>query len=280
MAPLATTLFFAALASAQTANITTTAWLTKFAGSDKYGYVASVINADDQHMTVALDADSDADVDSLHIGGFVGNFTLGREASSFTVKESVRRAAPTPTTNMYIQVACTRPAQQDDDVTCESVYGDGYARLGWCNEQVTRTDRQQPPNSTTTYPHTYGSGIWGGPGSEIITQKFEYPLVRQTTTPEWCTSDEVPASALSRSHTTSAAEFGIYQIVIHAGQEKLSDFTAKGTPSATASAGGSASTAASATQSTATGSTGAAGKVHATLPAIAGMGVMAVFAAL
>lgn len=266
MARLTATLLFAVVASAQTANYTTTAWLTDFAGSDKYGYVASVIDADDQHMTLSLDYDSNTDRDALHVGGPAGNFTLGREASSFTVRDSLRAALPTPTSDAYFQIACTRPAQQGGEVICNSTFGEGYARYLSCREQLTQTDRRVPPNSTTTYPHTYGSGIWGEPGSEVVTQTFNYHPGTATTTPAWCTSDTVPESELSGSYTTSAAEFAVYQVVIYAGQEKLSALTADSTASPTASVGGSASAAAPE-------STGAAGKNNVLLPAIVGVGI-------
>ena len=285
MARLAATLLFATLASAQTANYTTTVWMTKFADSDKYGYVASVIDADAQHMALSMDFDADTDKEALLIGGTGGNYTFG--ASSFTYNELVTNV-PQPTGDVNFQVQCTQPAQSGDSVPCTYVLGDVYLRYLSCNEYLTtRTDLPQLKNTTREYRHTYGTGIWGSGGTETVTMTNNYPSERETTTPAWCTSDNVPESVLTAPFTTSAAEFAVYQVVIYAGQEKLSAYSdssiavSTGTgstgsvPAATASAGSSASVAASATGSAPPASTGAAGRKNAVVPALAGMGVAA-----
>ncbi|KAF2623752.1 hypothetical protein BU25DRAFT_173875 [Macroventuria anomochaeta] len=287
---LSVALLLAAVASAQTANYTTTAWMTNFAGSDKYGYVASVINADAQHMTLSLDFDTDTDREALHIGGIGGHWTFG--ASSYTIKEPMTRFAPLSSADMNLKVACTQPAQSDADVTCNGVFGDGYARFIRCNEdQNTRASHRQPSNYSTEYPHTYGTGLWGSGGTETITNTINFPLQTATTTPAWCTSDEVPTPELTTSYTTSAKEFAVYQIVIYAGQEKLSAYsgssvvvsTASGStgsaPAATASAGSGVASA-SATASVPPESTGAAGTINAVVSALGGMVVAAIMGML
>ncbi|KAH6612040.1 hypothetical protein C7974DRAFT_90183 [Boeremia exigua] len=279
------TLLFAALASAQASNYTTTAWMTNFAGSDKYGYVASVINADAEHMTLSLDYDADADRDALHVGGPAGNFTFG--PSGFTLSTERRSVMGGPSGNMGLQVECTEPARVDAEVTCTGTFGDGYARYARCNEyETTQTRRTPRENMTTSYAHTYGTGLWGSGGTETITQTFNYPLVSETTTPAWCTSDELPESAVSTAFPASATKFAVYQIVIYAGQEKLSAFSGSSAvnstgpsstesgPAATASAGTNGTT------STPPESTGAADKMNAAVPVIAGLGVAAVMGML
>jgi hypothetical protein len=290
MASLTATLLFAALASAQTANITTTAWMIKFAGSDKYGYVASVMGADAQHMTLSMDFDADTDKDALHIGGEGGNFTFG--LSDYTVNWPQTRFGPTPSGDMNVQIQCTQPAQSGDEVSYTEILGDGFARFISCNEyQTTQTDRPQYTNSSTVYPHTYGTGLWGSGGTETITMNFTYPLQTETTTPAWCTSDDVPASVLTIADPSPAESFAVYQIVITAGQEKLSAYsgslvavsTASGStgnvPVATPSAGSGAASA-SATASAPPVNTGAADRISAVVPALAGMGVAAVMGVL
>lgn len=276
MARLTATLLFAGVASA---NFTTTVWMSKIASSDKYGYVASVVAADAQHMTLAMDFDADTDKEALHIGGAAGNYTFG--ASSYTINQAMTNYRPEPTGDMNIQIQCTQPAQSGDDVSCTGIIGDGFARFGRCNEyQTTQTNRPQPTNSTTSFTHTYGTGLWGSGGVETVTWTFNVPLQRETTTPAWCTSDDVPASVLSAPYTTDAAQFAIYQVVVTAGQEKLSAYsgssaavsTATGStssvPGATASTGGSGTPTATAPPE----STGAAGKISIAVPALAAMG--------
>src|SRR5690242_2220544 len=145
MSPLTATLLFAALAAAQTTNITTTAWMTNYAGSNKFGYVASVVNADAQHMTLALDYDAEADLDALHLGGPGGNYTFG--PSQFTLQQAMTRYEPLPPGDMNIAIACSQPAQTDADVTCNGTLGDGYARFIFCNEYQTTQSRDRSPRT-------------------------------------------------------------------------------------------------------------------------------------
>lgn len=281
MARFTTTLLFATTAAAQASNITTTAWMTKFAGSDKFGYVASVMGADAQHMTLSLDFDADTNRTALHIGGDGGNYTFG--PSSYTVNWPMTMYDLTPSGgDMNVQIQCTQPAQSDDGAQCTGILGDGYARFARCNEyQTTRTDRPNLTNSSTSYPHTYGTGLWGSGGVETVTLNFTYSPQTETTTPAWCTSDEVPASILTIEAPSPVESFAVYQIVITAGQEKLSAYSgvvsATGSPTASA---GSGITSASATVTGAPESTGAADKINAVVPALAGMGIAVVMSML
>ncbi len=277
-------------ASAQTANYTTTAWMTNYAGSDKFGYVASVIGADAEHMTLALDFDSDTDLDALHIGGPAVNYTFGR--SSFTLDETITRYANAPSGDMFIRAACTEPAQSESEVQCTVTQGDAYVRMFQCNEDQTTRSRQPRTNRTTSYPHTYGTGIWGPAGTETITMTYDFPAQTETTTPAWCTSDNVPESVLTTPFPRAASSFAVYQIVIYAGQEKLSAYSGSSVvistatpstgsvPGATASAGNSDSASASATVSAPPENTGAAGRINAAVPAVAGVAVAAVLGML
>jgi hypothetical protein len=286
MARITATLLFAGIATAQAANYTTTAWMSNFAGTDKYGYIASVIDADADHMTLSMDFDSDTNATVLNIGGPGGNYTFGKTA--FTVSTDMDRFAGSSTGGDYgYQVACTQPAEAAPSVTCNIKIGDAFARAGRCNEhQATQTF--QGRNVTSTITHTYGTGIWGPAGTETITQKFDFPPNTVSTTPAWCTSDKVPATVMEGHYTTSAAEFAVYQIVIYAGQEKLSGYsgpsvdvsTIPPSPTATASPSSSGAAPASASASTPPQSTGAAKKMSVAVPALAGLGVAAVMGVL
>ncbi|KAJ8113180.1 hypothetical protein OPT61_g4635 [Boeremia exigua] len=287
MPSLTATLFFAALASAQASNYTTTAWMTNYAGSDKFGYVASVIDADAEHMTLAMSVDADTDVDTLNIFGFAGNFTFG--PSGYTMKEIVTRyPRPPETTDIEFAITCSQPAQSEESATCTFSQGDGYARIFRCNEDQTTRSVQRLDNFTTSFPHTYGTGLWGAAGTETVTRTMNFPPQSVFTTPAWCTSDSVPESVKTLTLSSPASNYAVYQIVIFAGQEKLSAFsgssvvvsTASGStgsvPEATASAGSSGDAAPSATGTASPESTGAAGKINAVVPAVVGMGVAAV----
>lgn len=286
MARITATLLFAGIATVQAANYTTTAWMGNFAGTDKYGYVASVIDADAEHMTLSMYFDSDTNVTVLNVGGPSGNYTFGKTA--FTVSTDTDRFRDASTGGDFgYQIACTQPAEAAPSVTCDVKIGDAYARAGRCNEyQATQTFSGR--NFTSTITHTYGTGIWGPAGTETITQRFDFPPDTVSTTPAWCTSDEVPATVLERPYTTSAADFAVYQIVIYAGQEKLSAFSGSSvdvstippSPSVTASSGSPTVASASASTSSPPQSTGAARKMSAVVPALAGLSIAAIIVVL
>ncbi|KAF9694197.1 hypothetical protein EKO04_007883 [Ascochyta lentis] len=290
MARLSATLLLAALASAE---YTTTVWVSKLGNSDKYGYVASVVNADAQHVTMMLDFDSSTNTSALNLGGFGGNYTFG--PSSFILNQQLTQLVPEITGDSNLRVQCTQPAQgqSNDVVQCTQTNGDGFARFFRCNEDLTTQIQSRLPNITSTYLHTYGTGLWGSSGVETITWTLNFPEQAETTTQAWCTSDEIPASALTIPFTDKAGQYAVYQVVVTAGQEKLSAYSgpsvalstitsaSNGTvPGTTASAGSSGSVIASPTGSAPPESTGAAGKINAVAPALAGLGVAAVMGML
>ncbi|KZM28233.1 hypothetical protein ST47_g625 [Ascochyta rabiei] len=92
MARLTATLLLTALASAE---YTTTVWMNKVGNFDKYGYVASVVDADAQHITMVLDYDNRTNKSALNIGD----------------------------SNQRVQ--CTQPPreQSNDDVQCTQASG-------------------------------------------------------------------------------------------------------------------------------------------------------------
>jgi len=177
MARLAATLLFAALASAE---YTTTVWMTKIGHSEKYGYVASVVDADAQHITMVLNYDSSTNKTALHVGDVEANYTFG--PSSFIINQPMTQVVPSATGDVNVRVECTQPAQTDDDVQCTQIYGDEYARLQCGSNRVTDVD-QLVPDTTTTFPHTYGTGLWGPSGVETITWTIDWPDTVVTTTP-------------------------------------------------------------------------------------------------
>ncbi|KAJ4361383.1 hypothetical protein N0V95_001894 [Ascochyta clinopodiicola] len=274
---LKATLLLAALVSAE---FTTYVWMPKIGNSNKYGYVASVIDADEQHLTMTLDYDNKTDTSALNLGGNSGNYTFG--PSGFTINQAMTRLLPEITGDSNLRVQCTEPSggQYNPDVQCTQMVGDGYARFFQCNEyQVTR-NRTSPPNITSTYPHTYGTGLWGSSGTETITYTLNFPQQTVSTTPAWCTSDAVPASVLTVPYTTRIDQFAVYQVVVTAGEEKLSAYSSServlSTITFRPSAGSSGSAIASATATTPPANTGAAGRLNAAAPALAGLGVAAV----
>jgi hypothetical protein len=269
MTRLTATLLFAALASAE---YTTTVWMTKIANSDKYGYVASVIGADAQHMTLSMNYDNNTNKTALQVGDYDGTHTFG--PSMFELRQDMTNFVPTATGAVDITIQCTRPANEDDEVPCTQINGDGYARFANCGQINTRP---LPENITSSYTHEYGTGIWGSSGTETITMTINYPTSRRTATPAWCTSDEVPDEAMIFPTMVSANQFAVYQVVVTAGEEKLSAYS----PTAAQSTAAGSQPTASATSTAAVATfTGAAGKVNAMVPALAGMGVAAVMGLL
>ncbi|KAJ4324033.1 hypothetical protein N0V94_001533 [Neodidymelliopsis sp. IMI 364377] len=269
MARLTATLLFAALASAE---YTTTVWMTRIANSDKYGYVASVIGADAQHMTLSLKYDSNTNKTALQVGDYDAIHTFG--PSMFELRQNLTNLVSTASGVVDIAFQCTRPANADDEVPCTQINGDGYARFANCGQINTRP---LPDNFTSSYTHEYGTGIWGSAGTETITMTINYPSSRLTTTPAWCTSDDVPDEAMAFPTMVSANQFAVYQVVVTAGEEKLSAYSPT---AAQSTAAGSTPTASAISTAAVATSTGAAGKVNAMVPALAGMGIAAVMGML
>ncbi|UPX20832.1 uncharacterized protein EKO05_0011049 [Ascochyta rabiei] len=89
MARLTATLLLTALASAE---YTTTVWMNKVGNFDKYGYVASVVDADAQHITMVLDYDNRTNKSALNIGSSARNLTVG--PSSFIVNQRITQFLP------------------------------------------------------------------------------------------------------------------------------------------------------------------------------------------
>ncbi|KAL1653081.1 hypothetical protein SLS61_004327 [Didymella pomorum] len=156
MARISATLLFAGIATAQAANYTTTVWMTNFAGTDKYGYVASVIDADAEHMTLSMDFDSDTNTTVLNIGGPGGNYTIGK--TGFTVSTDMSRLFGGASTSgdFGYQVACTQPAEAAPSVTCALKVGDALDGDLDARKRIAQHVRNAAQNTGFFYVQNHG----------------------------------------------------------------------------------------------------------------------------
>ncbi|KAF2035198.1 hypothetical protein EK21DRAFT_42898, partial [Setomelanomma holmii] len=213
MSPFLSTLLFAGAATAQ---ITTSfLWLKAIYGTDKLGFYGSVVSASNGHTTLALTYDNGTDVEALNLGNnektvtvgptMVEAVSTGRAVANFTNAEDY---------TLLCEYATPPPAGV---VTCTASYGPALARAIKC-PRTARTTGTRLSTDIFTYS---GRGSYSA-GVETIVRTVIYgPYTRSR--PDWCDqSSFLPASGYSNTDTVKKEDIGTYQVVITAGQEKLS----------------------------------------------------------
>jgi hypothetical protein len=243
-------------------------------GTDKIGFYGSVISLVNGHTAIAVQADNGTDPNA--VGRFsTQTFTLG--PTYFEVAQDLsspgsareRPGAPSNRTNpdgtidddTIVRSFCEWPASPPDAVaSCMVSWGPTVA-LGACNS-VRRLSTY-----FTTLTHTYSGRLSYSAGVETITRSL---VIGPNTHgfPDFCRDSRLIASESGWSYSLSLARASIatYQIIITAGQEKLS-----ATQGASASISGTTPTGAAA----GSGSTGAAMPMKTAGPVVVGLGAAA-----
>lgn len=257
MSSLKSTLLFAAAASAQ---VTTSFWMVGYnsLGTDKLGYVASVIGANQTHTTLELNFDDGTDTSALGLGGAPYTMTFAPNAWE---QHTTSRIQETISGYNRHDLRCEKnPEGESASVTCTATYGKGLARRIQCNTGI-QEDRTYMNTITNTYPGrlSYSSGV------ETFTQTLIYSS-RSRSTPAWCGDRSAyPSEDLTSTFPLDAKNFGTYQVVITAGTEKLQP-TQGATPSANSAVSttpASAPTGSTSATVRPSAGTGAAGSVSA-----------------
>lgn len=266
------------LAGSSAAQLTTSFPFNKHDfGTDKIGFYGSVISLVNGHTAIAVQADNGTDPDA--VGRFsTQTFTLG--PTYFEVAQDLnssgsareRPGAPSNRTNpdgsidddTIVRSFCESPASPSDAAaSCMASWGPSVA-LGACNS-VRRLSTY-----FTTYTHTYSGRLSYSAGVETITRSLVVgPNTRGF--PDFCMDSRLIASQSGWSYSLNLdrKSIGTYQIVITAGQEKLT-----ATQGASASSSGATPTGGGAES----GSTGAAMPMKTAGPMVVGLGAaMAVF---
>lgn len=226
MSSLKSVLFLAGTATAQ---ITTSFWMigNPSLGTDKIGYVASVIGVNDTTTTLLVEYDDETDTSALSLGG--GPYTMTFAPSVWEQHTNSRIQETTSGSDRY-DLRCEQPATSTDAASCTAIYGPGVARRIQCNTGVPygRTVLQ-------TVTHTFPARLSYSSGVETVVQTFAFNGTTRST-PAYCEDDEAyPSTDVTSTLTVAASNFGTYQVVITAGTEKLSA-TQGATPSTSSAA--------------------------------------------
>ncbi|KAF2652944.1 hypothetical protein K491DRAFT_27822 [Lophiostoma macrostomum CBS 122681] len=271
--PMLTTLLFAASAAAQ---ITTSFWMPYPAlDSGEAGYVGSVIDVDGGKTTLRIEYDDDTDTDAYYYNDTPQTITL--QGSTYYEEYLT-------TTDSYYgldytwSIGCSHGASTRAQPHCTESSNGGYIYSAYCDYYTSYTEAY-----TTTDLYTYSSDSYGPATTETFVETYN----PSSYIPDFCTesgASTIPESLATTSETLSASYVETYQLVITAGEEKLSaassSSSGSGSSSATTTGTGAQSGATGASQSQPTGTasqapdgTGAAMPMITRAPVMAGLGL-------
>jgi hypothetical protein len=253
------------LAQATNAQITTSvALINNNLGTDKIGFLGSVIGASNGHTTLAISFDNGTDIEALHLGEISqiitvspNSFEYAQDSTQEDDPDRPERRGPN-----YILHCDIATASSNDPASCTYSYGPRYARALNC--------QQYDGDSSTdyeTFTHSYPGRETYSAGVETVTKTFIYAPFTGTTA-SWCSnSSYYPESGEIVTLTLKREYVKTFQVVITAGMEKLSATQgasaspSSATPTASAGAGD--------------GSRGAAMPLRTAGPVLAGLGAAA-----
>jgi hypothetical protein len=227
MAPLLSTMLFAATASAQ---VTTSFWMPYIGlGTDNIGFVGSVINANQTHTTVVVDYDEGTNKSALGIGDGPQTMTIG--PTIFGTKYDFNLAGLDDDSEDGYSIDCDwpTPEEADSNRTCTVSYPQEIASLFYCEGTVY--------DSTTadiwTRTHTYPARGSEPAGTETIRQTFSYgygsEVLDNTAKLPECSASGGFEGGYFETVGVTATEVSTFYLVLTAGTEKL-EATAAATP--------------------------------------------------
>jgi hypothetical protein len=239
---------FAACTAAQ---LTTSFWLPKLKpGMEKVRFVASVVDADRDRLTLAVSPDNDTDYETLGITpGSSDTYTFASTLFEFYASD-IPGATRKPSGDFAYSYKCEMQTA-DTEAVCTASSGPGFQRLG-CNpptdEAFSDTDTASVETNVKTRPIS-------------------------TTTPfklKCGTISEAPVpSSVPVGVPVPRTAFETHEFIITAGEDKVA--AAAGGAASTSSAGPTGSQTSNGTGTTAS-PTGAAASMKTIAPALAGLG--------
>lgn len=254
-------------ATTATAQLTTSLWMPsvkRVIGTDNLRWVASVIDASGDRLTLAYHLSNDPDYTALILNT---NNTVTMTFAPTMVASS--------TSDLDLQITmsgdrgysfqCERQAPEDDKATCTESLNSWMLNLAGCR-----------PN---THPATVLSSEWThSEGGTVGVETMLWTIGGQDgEVREWCTKEgaEPPSSEAIHTFTRDADYFATYEFIITAGEEKLRATTGAGPTGTDAKPTG---TGASGTGPADATETGAAVPMKTMAPLVAGLGAaVAVF---
>jgi hypothetical protein len=279
MCTLQMSLLFAASATAQ---VTTSILMYKPQfGTDKIGFLGSVIGVSNSYTTIALAYDNGTDTDALGLYEETQTVTVGptlwEAATSFHLDEDSTTTTTYPVSDAESYTfRCEIPtAPANAQPACTMSYGGALAQYVECDTDEGSIQQASTSYDTTLYTYS-GRGTYSA-GVETVTETYIFGP-NSNSAPSWCSDESYfPSSGYVSVTSVKREDFASYQVVITAGAEKLSA-TAKASASVTSpSATGSSATGSKTSASVATASKAAAAPMMTVGPVVVGLG--AAFAA-
>lgn len=211
-----------ALAASSSAQMTTSIWmLASNFGTDKIGWVGSVIDAKNGHTTLAIRPDNGTDTSALGLAGTPDTVTVGPSYYEGTDDRLGPARTTTGDENVY-KLICTKSASGDVNATCTASFGASRGRNLQC--QTSRSG-QRTETRLMTETHTHPARGSYSAGVETFTRSFTVSPVTRTTAPAWCRETGGTEGASSTTAPFPASNFAYYQLIVTAGAEKLNATT-------------------------------------------------------
>lgn len=211
-----------ALAASSSAQMTTSIWmLANSYGTDKIGWVGSVIDAKNGYTTLAIRPDNGTDTSALGLAGTPETVTVGPSYLEVTDERFGPARTTTGDENVY-KVICTKSASGDANATCTASWGASRGRLQHCQ---TRRSGASTETRIMTETHTHPARGSYSAGVETFTRSWTFSPVTRTTAPAWCKETGGTEGAYSTTVPFATSNFAYYQLTVTAGAEKLNATT-------------------------------------------------------
>ena len=282
MSTILSIILFAAFATAQ---LTTSFWQPNiYLGTTKVGYYGSVIGVDKDRTTIAIKYDNNTNpehfaTDNVETITFASTLWEAYTANIRELGHDNWRTTISDRGDYAYNLACQKATSARATPVCTFSRGPSLAHDAACPA----TSRSIYYPITTTIIYTYSDDVSGTAG--IVTTTIETTLLGPPKSMDrpWCSgsSGSIPGSFVESEKTLEVYNAATYQLVITAGEEKLSATTGASAATISPQATGSQAIGSQASSSpTSTAGTGAAVPMKTVAPALAGLGAAAAAAFL
>lgn len=190
-------------------------------GTDKMGFVGSVLGVSDDRTSYRVIWDNGVDTSQLRLGSTPSTVTLGPSFFGFSrnvvgannVTESEEEEDDK---GFRWGKDCTMSSGAD--AVCSEYFGPAIASKLQCGHY----DWSTPANTTRVYEYSARSTYSAGTDTIVKSVGF-MPSLASTGTPGYCSETSVtPTTTVTRARSYKKEDIATYQLVVTAGLEKLS----------------------------------------------------------
>jgi hypothetical protein len=219
------TIVFCLLAATASANITTSYFLPNTSyGTNRLRFVASVINASDDRVTLAVDLDDDPDY--TNFGILPETWTFGSTLFEYSTSALLNYGGSYSSGAFAQSVHCEIPSAASS-ADCTASNGPELVK-GEC-VLGNYTDIPENRRSAEEITQLYTFSDTDTAGVETIVRTI--PGIPSSPNPKWCGTEtdpaniSVPSSELVMTFQEAKSSFNQYEFIITAGEEKLPSAT-------------------------------------------------------